>query len=52
MASFNVTLSIGTNDDCPTPQDAVQYFIDAVRAGGIRYTVENARTGETIEVDL
>jgi hypothetical protein len=52
LASFNVTLSIGTNNDCPSPQDAVRYFIEAVRAGGIRYTVENAQTGETVEVDL
>lgn len=51
MPEYNVSLSITTNGDCGSPEDAARYFMEAVRASAAgTVTVENCATGECVEV--
>lgn len=53
MPEYIVSLSISTNDECPSPEEAARYFSDAVRVGAAgTVTVENQATGESVEVLL
>lgn len=48
MTAYTVSLSLTTNDDCESPDEAVQYFVGQIQEG-VQLTVVNDDTGESTE---